>query len=183
MITSRKSTVIPREELARLTLLSSSNEAVLRRKAKQEASVSISHPGAVDGMPVQGPIGPQATQADRAENKSSEIATASNAVNYLENGMKSDVPPENKGIVDSGASNDQMDLSEKSTDHQTESPSIPPQRQLSEAEYQQQLRDELRFGAQQDVTEVINNVLFQAECAVKPFSVEQNGDQHDIIKE
>ncbi|KAI9757658.1 MAG: ubiquitin-specific protease ubp2 [Chaenotheca gracillima] len=43
--------------------------------------------------------------------------------------------------------------------------------------------DELEFGAQQDVTEVIGNVLFQLECAIRPTGFDKDGEQRDEIKE
>ena len=38
------------------------------------------------------------------------------------------------------------------------------------------------YGAQQDVTEVIANVLFQLQCAIKPESIDESGEQIDQIK-
>lgn len=45
--------------------------------------------------------------------------------------------------------------------------------------------DELwRFGTQQDVTEVIGNVTFRLQCAIKPTSLEEgSGEQIDIIRD
>ncbi|KAL5323372.1 hypothetical protein ACEPPN_007907 [Leptodophora sp. 'Broadleaf-Isolate-01'] len=45
--------------------------------------------------------------------------------------------------------------------------------------------DELwRFGTQQDVTEVIGNVTFRLQCAIKPTSFEEgSGEQIDIIRD
>jgi len=45
--------------------------------------------------------------------------------------------------------------------------------------------DELwKFGSQQDVTEVIGNVMFRLQCAIKPTSIEENsGAQIDIIRD
>jgi ubiquitin carboxyl-terminal hydrolase 25/28 len=34
-----------------------------------------------------------------------------------------------------------------------------------------QLKEEVEIGAQQDVTEVINNVLFQSQCAIQPREI------------
>ncbi|KAI9773334.1 MAG: ubiquitin-specific protease ubp2 [Geoglossum simile] len=59
-------------------------------------------------------------------------------------------------------------------------PPIPPRPNLLEA---QKPRGELEMGAQQDVTEVIANVLFQLECAIKPTSFEADGEQVDQIKQ
>ncbi len=43
--------------------------------------------------------------------------------------------------------------------------------------------DELELGAQQDVTEVIGNVLFQLECAMRATEIDRNGEQLDEIKQ
>lgn len=45
-----------------------------------------------------------------------------------------------------------------------------------------QIREEVEIGAQQDVTEVIQNVLFQLQCAIKAESVDASGEQLDQIK-
>jgi ubiquitin carboxyl-terminal hydrolase 25/28 len=40
-----------------------------------------------------------------------------------------------------------------------------------------------RFGLQQDVTEVIGNVIFRLQCAIKPISIEAgSGEQIDVIR-
>ncbi|KAI9777700.1 MAG: ubiquitin-specific protease ubp2 [Geoglossum umbratile] len=59
-------------------------------------------------------------------------------------------------------------------------PPIPPRPNPLEA---QKPRGELEMGAQQDVTEVIANVLFQLECAIKATSFEPDGEQVDQIKQ
>lgn len=42
----------------------------------------------------------------------------------------------------------------------------------------------LHFGAQQDVTEVIGNVMFRLQCAIKPTHIDPKfGEQIDIIRE
>ena len=41
---------------------------------------------------------------------------------------------------------------------------------------------EAEYGAQQDVTEVIANVLFQLQCAIKAESVDESGEQIDRVK-
>ena len=41
---------------------------------------------------------------------------------------------------------------------------------------------EAEYGAQQDVTEVIANVLFQLQCAIKADSVDESGEQIDQVK-
>lgn len=61
-------------------------------------------------------------------------------------------------------------------------PPVPP-RPTSEAERQKQLLEEVEIGAQQDVTEVINNVLFQSQCAIRPRAIAPDGEQLDQVKE
>jgi ubiquitin carboxyl-terminal hydrolase 25/28 len=61
-------------------------------------------------------------------------------------------------------------------------PPIPP-RPIPEADRQKQLIEEVEIGAQQDVTEVINNVLFQSQCAIRPLRIDSDGEQVDQIKE
>lgn len=39
-----------------------------------------------------------------------------------------------------------------------------------------------RFGVQQDVTEIIDNVTFRLQCAIKPTSIDAEGEQMDVIK-
>ncbi|KAH0542358.1 hypothetical protein FGG08_003203 [Glutinoglossum americanum] len=59
-------------------------------------------------------------------------------------------------------------------------PPVPPRPNPSET---QKPRGELEMGAQQDVTEVIANVLFQLECAIRATSFEADGEQVDQIKQ
>ncbi|KAI5306639.1 hypothetical protein KEM56_007841 [Ascosphaera pollenicola] len=40
----------------------------------------------------------------------------------------------------------------------------------------------LEYGAQQDVTEVISNFMFQAQCAIKPEGFAPDGEQEDLVK-
>ena len=42
---------------------------------------------------------------------------------------------------------------------------------------------EAEYGAQQDVTEVIANVLFQLQCAIKADALDESGEQIDQVKE
>jgi ubiquitin carboxyl-terminal hydrolase 25/28 len=60
-------------------------------------------------------------------------------------------------------------------------PPVPP-RPVPPPDPQRQLKEEVEIGAQQDVTEVINNVLFQSQCAIKPDSLAPDGEQQDLVK-
>lgn len=59
-------------------------------------------------------------------------------------------------------------------------PPIPPRPQT--VEQTRRARDEVELGAQQDVTEVIANVLFQMQCAIKANRFDVDGEQLDEIK-
>ena len=61
-------------------------------------------------------------------------------------------------------------------------PPVPPRPKIDIK--QTDLVQEIEFAAkQQDVTEVMDNVLFQIECAIKPTAIEADGEQRDQIKE
>ncbi|KAL9598773.1 MAG: hypothetical protein Q9219_004270 [cf. Caloplaca sp. 3 TL-2023] len=60
-------------------------------------------------------------------------------------------------------------------------PPFPPRPQTEEQK--QAMVEEVQLGAQQDVTEVISNVLFQLECAVKATGFDPSGEQIDLIKQ
>jgi ubiquitin carboxyl-terminal hydrolase 25/28 len=74
------------------------------------------------------------------------------------------------------------DPASSTPEHPSRPPPVPP-RPVVEVDRQRQLLEEVEIGAQQDVTEVINNVLFQSQCAIKPRSVASDGEQVDQIKE
>lgn len=57
-------------------------------------------------------------------------------------------------------------------------PPVPPRPKPVETNAVQ----EAEYGAQQDVTEVIANVLFQLQCAIKAESVDESGEQIDEVK-
>ena len=59
-------------------------------------------------------------------------------------------------------------------------PPVPPRNKPLDRH--EEIKKEVEFGAQQDVTEVISNVLFQLQCAIKPESIDQSGEQIDRIK-
>lgn len=58
-------------------------------------------------------------------------------------------------------------------------PPVPPR---PEQEAKVSIQEQLEIGAQQDVTEVIGNVLFQLQCAIKPEQFDQNREQIDMVK-
>ena len=58
-------------------------------------------------------------------------------------------------------------------------PPVPPRQRPDE---KKAIQEEVELGAQQDVTEVIANVLFQLQCAIKPEYYDESGEQIDQIK-
>src|SRR5438046_421938 len=73
MITSPSSSVMPEQELARLTLISSTNEAAIRRKS---LIASNRHGlGEIHGMPIFGPLGPPPVVTNNNNGVSEGIAT------------------------------------------------------------------------------------------------------------
>lgn len=59
-------------------------------------------------------------------------------------------------------------------------PPFPPRPKLEESK--NSILEEVEIGAQQDVTEVIQNVLFQLQCAIEADAVDETGEQLDLIK-
>lgn len=67
-------------------------------------------------------------------------------------------------------------------------PPVPPRNKptpINISDESESLRaQKLYFGAQQDVTEVIGNVMFRLQCAIKPTSIDPKfGEQIDSIRE
>jgi ubiquitin carboxyl-terminal hydrolase 25 len=68
-------------------------------------------------------------------------------------------------------------------------PPVPPRYKPAPIQTSTESEDSLRaqklyFGAQQDVTEVIGNVMFRLQCAIKPTSIDPKfGEQIDKIRE
>ena len=60
-------------------------------------------------------------------------------------------------------------------------PPVPP-RARPAVEAKESVQEQLEIGAQQDVTEVIGNVLFQLQCAIKAERIDETGEQIDIVK-
>ena len=180
MITTPQAFVRPEQELARLTLISSTNEAEIRRRS----TISGIRPfglGEINGAPVAGPLGPpepvksneSETAVDKAAIIDKENVPEDAEVNDVDSEAtlvsEHDVESQNK----TGTALDGTDSSEKAASIPTPShivkkvdpPSRPPPEppRPAEADRKRQLIEEVELGAQQDVTEVINNVLFQSE--------------------
>lgn len=193
MISSPNSAVTPGKDLARLTLLSSMGEAAIRRKSL--ANVARSALGDINGLPVQGPMGPPTQTNDGSVSKAPEVSdadslstlisaptpTSSNQDTQMEGtGSQS---PEGKDVE----MKDQAEVSIPTPPNEAEPnpperpPPVPPRPGTQVDD--QLILEEVELGAQQDVTEVINNLLFQSQCAIKPTGVDPSGEDSDLVTE
>lgn len=205
MIMSAQSSVTPGQELARLTLISPGGEAAIRRRSTISKSQTL---GDVDGRPILGPLGPplpiaeeQSDQQAAPENTpspskdtvsdiDSDATLVTDAIpsaaSALPAGIKDDEDRKGGPLSPPAAGPDGGAIAPAgATPLHSEPPSHPPPvppRPTLEADRQKQLIEEVEIGAQQDVTEVINNVLFQSQCAIRPLRIDSDGEQVDLIK-
>lgn len=192
MITSSQPSVNPGQELARLTLISPGGEDAIRRRS----TISRTHGlGEINGAPIFGPLGPpQAITEQRSEQTAaSDTGTSETVKDPNVSDAESEATLVSKGDG-SGPSQEKEDQAQHATestagkdfspppDPPNRPPPVPP-RPTPEVDRQKQLIEEVEIGAQQDVTEVINNVLFQSQCAIKPRDIASDGEQVDQIKE
>jgi ubiquitin carboxyl-terminal hydrolase 25/28 len=194
MITSPQSSVAPGQELARLTLISPGGEAAIRRRSTISKSQTL---GDVDGRPILGPLGPP---LPIAEEQSDQPAAPENTPSPSKDTVSdigsdatlvTDAIPSAASALPAGIKDDEdrkggpLSPPAGATPLHPEPPSHPPPvppRPIPEADRQKQLIEEVEIGAQQDVTEVINNVLFQSQCAIRPLRIDSDGEQVDLIK-
>lgn len=195
MISSTQSSVIPGQELARLTLISPGGEAAIRRRSTIGKASAL---GEIEGAPILGPLGPPLPIAEEQNEQpaASDIDKPAHAKELNPADVDSDTTlvSENYESNEPGGNADKDVLSPRTgepeggipLDSNVEPPNRPPPvppRPVPEVDRQKQLIEEVEIGAQQDVTEVINNVLFQSQCAIRPIRVAADGEQVDQIKE
>lgn len=192
MITSPNSSVKPSKELARLTLISPSNEAAIRRRSTINASKTHGL-GYIDGAPVVGPLGPPLLIPEESKDqpqantttKTVEMSDAGSDATLVSdnNIMDTPVPAMTSAPITAERVSENVDsISPSQPEPPNHPPPVPP-RPNPDVERKEQLIEEVEIGAQQDVTEVINNVLFQSQCAIQPRGVDSDGEQLDQIKE
>lgn len=81
------------------------------------------------------------------------------------------------------------DISEEKKEHREQTPDkppVPPRNKPApiDTSGRNNKRRKLEFGAQQDVTEVIGNLMFNLQCAIKPTGFDPVfGEQIDTVKE
>lgn len=204
MISSPSPAVMPGQELARLTLISSSNEAAIRRRSL----IAGSRPGLgeIHGMPVLGPLGPpsnvnmedttentppretnsdvdsESTLVTKTGQMDNTIEKSENKENFIPQSSQVDVKMQDDNQEDKNAPAPSQEPVHEPITPPSRPPPVPP-RPVPQIDQQQQIREEVELGAQQDVTEVINNVLFQTQCAIKPLGIDTDGEQLDVVTE
>lgn len=239
MISASNAQVTPEQELARLTLMSSTTEEHIRR----QSILSGHRPslGEINGRPVFGPLPPHAVEHDAEmtdtakpeTNHKEETGNDNDADNSSDATLveapaaedddlimldqqqqlfedKENLPPNKTVSVRSNTPETHLQpLGESSPSRTNEQQKLPdtgkdaaqnleetaltpnapppsrpppfPPRPKPEEHIITTL-DEVEIGAQQDVTEVIANVLFQLQCAVKAEFLDESGEQIDQIK-
>ncbi|KAH8701874.1 putative ubiquitin hydrolase [Talaromyces proteolyticus] len=212
MIRTPRPFVRPEQELARLTLISSTNEAEIRRRS----TISGRRPfglGEINGMTVAGPLGPpqssessgkdaptnENTISVESQSKDAAISDIDSETTLVSEATQSipQAPPniksnQSEGVQEAveGSGGQNKSLNETSAEAKPEAesgeppnrpPPVPPR--PAEAQRSRQIIEEVELGAQQDVTEVINNVLFQSECAIRPRGIAPDGEQMDQVKD
>ena len=207
-MTSPSPSIAPTHELARLTLISSTNEAAFRRKSLSTHKASSL--GEINGMPVLGPLGPPTAPSeqtptsvvDKPEEPTSakesdvtdpatlpnaeaaDISAESQTQKEMQSDSKEDAPtvPE-KAPAPSTDVGDSLEAPVSDALKPPNRPPPVPPRPSARRDNEQLIQEEVELGAQQDVTEVINNVLFQIQCAIKPLKIDEEGNQKDVITE
>ncbi|KAJ6171755.1 Peptidase C19 ubiquitin carboxyl-terminal hydrolase 2 [Penicillium chermesinum] len=157
MISSPIASATPSHELARLTLISPGNEDFIRRQSASMKSL----PHGLEASSVQANYDTDDVGSDRTLAMEEQERENQQGPSAQDNDGDSAMPD--------------------STDPGTPPP-VPP-RNIPDPDREKQLKEELEISAQQDVTEVINNVLFQSQCAIKPYGFDEDGEQLDQIKD
>ena len=97
------------------------------------------------------------------------------------NAQKQGAEPSMDSVKDHEMSVSKENISSVSFDPPNRAPPPIPPRQKPE-EQKKAIQEEVEMGAQQDVGEVIGNVLFQLQCAIKAQSIDESGEQIDQVK-
>ncbi|RAL08083.1 ubiquitin-specific protease UBP2 [Aspergillus homomorphus CBS 101889] len=192
MITSPFPYVTPSQELARLTLIGTSNEEAIRRRSTISTYRPTAALGELEGMPILGPLGPpQPTPEEKSHNtvisdmEAAQQRTTTDKAQQPHNDDKENEPPLDSTMEDAQKVTPEPSSNPASAERPvvaSQPPPVPP-RPAPVIDPQRLLQEELEIGAQQDVTEVINNVLFQSQCAIRPIAYSADGEQIDQVKD
>ena len=206
MISSPYTYVTPDQDFTRLTLMTST--AIRRRSTiggsrplgtlnatTQDPESKVlddnATPMDVDSHPPAVPPLPEINESQ--EDDSSDVTLVSppsvQGVDIPEGGPglagneQSETPKEGTTTPSSSATTGKQVDSSVSNGSQAEPPSRPPPIPPRPLPAVQPIPSLEEFARQQDVTEVLNHVLFQLSCAIKPLGVDEDGEQIDQIKD
>lgn len=94
-----------------------------------------------------------------------------------------DLTSEGQGSSKTGRASLDEQLPPNATTPPKRQPPLPPRPKQINTTASNALKEAEEAGAQQDVTEVIANCLFQLQCAIKADSVDASGEQIDLVKD
>ncbi|KAJ5729931.1 uncharacterized protein N7483_004439 [Penicillium malachiteum] len=163
MATSPNSSVTPSQELARLTLIAEGSEAAINQR-----SITREHGlGDINGAPVLGPLGDPQSIEEKPMTTETNVNDASSEATLV-------AQPEGPNSATA------IQAVATLPDSSAQPPPVPSRPDFDNREFSLENVD---FGMQQDVTEVINNVLFQTQCAIRPREIAADGEQIDQVKD
>ncbi|KAJ5640591.1 hypothetical protein N7528_000216 [Penicillium herquei] len=176
MATSPQSSVTPSKELARLTLIGEGSESAISRRS-MTGTAKEHGLGDIDGAPVLGPLGAPQSMGEKPMTTQTNVNDAGSKATFV---SQPDGPHSATAI--------QAVATSSNSGPPPPVPSRPESdnREASSGEFslsEEFSLDSVNFGMQQDVTEVINNVLFQTQCAIRPREIALDGEQIDQVKD
>lgn len=181
MIKTPKTAIAPTEELAKLILGGvGSTETRLSSPAIEASSFHVL--GEIDGAPVLGPPGPpMETPKVITEHPLNEPTVTVTAQDVEMN----EISPGDDRVTETDTTQQSDDQSENVTPSQPEQPTrAPPVPPRPSPAAESQVRVNIDIHKQQDVSEVLHDVLFRAQCALKKMGMYVNdSSQADKITE
>jgi ubiquitin carboxyl-terminal hydrolase 25/28 len=196
-MTSRSSAVTPKRELAYLVLVSSKDDADKQETPKIVVE-QVEDKMEIDEVPPTQQDDDAASEGTLVNETPDGIAPedVSMVDPALREVGKENLPPTEEAAAElskATAEEITMTVDDDKTTVVGDSPLTPPPDSQPQPDNQpppiperprrDTIMDVDMFGRQQDVTECIGNVMFQLEAAIKAASVDDNGEQIDLIKD
>lgn len=180
LIHTKERWVSPKKDLAYLALVPPTDESELefianeRKKSEEkESNPQPSEPPSLPPRPV--------SEGTKGESNESPMLIDLEAEEQQEDN-KENIPTEQSEVQIEETQDDSSD--QKKVDNSDDVEMLDVVNNDADTQEEQRKRiDSALFGRQQDVTECIENVLFQIEASFKPKGYEDDGEQVDIVKE
>ncbi|ODQ51365.1 cysteine proteinase [Saitoella complicata NRRL Y-17804] len=160
MIASTESAITPERDVAYLALVSSRDEEDDEKIGKEPAP-GLDHSEAATKETTVAPLASEVPEAEAVDGEKLGVTNE-------------DTRSESSHTV---LGEDEVPGEEEKDFFDPQPPTLPARPTAH------QRQSSVMFGRQQDVTECIDNVMFQIEAALKPASVDSDGEQVDIVKE